>query len=58
MQSVKPLWLNVAPFQLVVLWQFEHCPAKWLAGAFPEWHDRQSVKPVWSKTAPFQVVVE
>ena len=25
-QSVKPVWLNLALCQLLVLWQFEHCP--------------------------------
>ena len=41
--------MNVAPDHDDVLWQSEHCPGKWLAGARLAWHERQSVRPLWLK---------
>jgi hypothetical protein len=44
-------WLKMAPAHDCVLWQPEHWPVKWFAGADSLWHDWQSLLPlpIWLK---------
>jgi hypothetical protein len=49
--------LKVALAHEVVLWQIEHCPAKWFGGLSGVWQERQSVAPVWLNVASGHEVV-
>ena len=54
------LWLKVDGFQAEVVWQSEHWPGQWLAGASLVWQLAQLVvsRAVWLKLAGFQASVE